>query len=245
MDAWIAARRRWRRQMRVSPHVRERPRRHADAISDSLRYPVLFCHQGEPPLPGSLAVEHGSIVVSGGAGVNTTEIRLQPHTISALRTSRTAAERLSGYPVLVIERHAERPLLVAPLGAGLLAELADLLASLGVETSDSQRVTVVLPLKPHSRDHARTLIQQGPPFPAETIAGTHHAVYLDHDAVVFVFDGPRARGALQRLLRSPSLWRASLLWRDLAAARPYTTDTAGAPSADAELLYSTARRGDE
>jgi hypothetical protein len=208
-------------------------------MGDGIRYPVLFCQQGEPPKAGSLSINNGVILLIGGAQ-ESTQLRLQPHLITGLRTSRSPAERLNGYPVLVIEQQQqETPLLIAPLGAGLLSELAHLLYTLTDEPTNSDRVTVVLPLKPGRRDQARDLIQHGPPFPAEALSGIHHAVYLDQDNVVFVFDGPHAHSALRRLLSRPSLWRASLRWRDLSSAPPYIDDQGTATGASAELLYAT------
>jgi hypothetical protein len=206
-------------------------------MGDGIRYPVLFCKQGEPPKAGSLSVNTGAIVLIGGAR-ESTQLRLQPHLITGLRTSRSPAERLNGYPVLVIEQsQQDSPLLIAPLGAGLLSELAHLLYTLTDEAANSDRVTVVLPLKTGRRDRARDLIRHGPPFPAETLIGIRHAVYLDQDSVLFVFDGPDAHSALRRLLSRPSLWRASLRWRDLSSAPPYIAERGTTTRASAELLY--------
>jgi hypothetical protein len=209
-------------------------------MSEGFRYPVLFCRQGDPPKAGSLSVEGGTIVLAGGSGSNTSEIWLEPQLITDLRTSRAVAERLNGHPVLVIEQETEvSPLLVAPAGTGLLSELARLFYTLTAESADSEHVTVVLPLKPGSRDQARSLVQQGPPFPTETLNRIHHAVYLEDDSVTFVFAGPNAQSVVRQLLRRPSLWRASLRWRDLAAGPPYTTATGTAPNTSSELLYTS------
>ena len=227
-------------KIRVSPNARPgRPRDRA-TMSEGFRYPVLFCRQGDPPKAGSLSIVRGTIVLAGGSGSNSSEIWLEPQLITDLRTSRAAAERLNGYPVLVIEQETDTsPLLVAPLGAGLLSELARLFYTLTAESADSERVTVVLPLKPGSRDQARSLIQNGPPFPTETLNRIHHAVYLEDDSVIFVFDGPHAQSVVRRLLRRPSLWRASLRWHELAAGPPHTTTTGTPPTTSSELLYTS------
>jgi len=201
-----------------------------------LRYPVIFREEGAEPLAGSLTVDDAGLLLSGGAGGELREIRVPIAALTAVRTSHTASERLNGHPVLVLERTDAPPLLIAALGVGLLTELADLLGSLSVETDE--RVAVVLPLRPGSRDAARRLVAQGPPFEPESLPALRHVVYLEPEAVLFLFEGPEARRTVERMMRSPALWRAGLSWREIAAGRPYAADATSMPGAGAELLYS-------
>ena len=193
-------------------------------------YPVLFAEAGEMPRAGSLRLLHDELVLSGGADGDLREVRVTTGDVVAVRTSRTLTERLGGLPVVVIERGGGKPLVVAPIGAGLLTELADLLLALTTEGGRRERVAIAVPLKPNRLDRARELIERGPPFDPETLAGTRHAVYLEGETVLFVFEGRDARRTVERLLRSPALWRASLAWRDCSAGRPQATDLESLPS---------------
>ncbi|HZU19753.1 MAG TPA: hypothetical protein VE982_00910 [Gaiellaceae bacterium] len=198
-------------------------------MEQSFSYPVLFREPGSAPRPGSLALQDGELLLSGGAGVDVRELRVPLGDVDAVRTSRTREERLNGYPVIVIERSTTGPLLVAPLGAGLLTELADLLVSLTFEEDRDERVAVALPLKPNRLERAHELIERGPPFELAALAGVTHTVYVDDERVLFVFEGRHARRTVERLMRGPALWRASLAWRDCAAGRPYATEVETVP----------------
>jgi hypothetical protein len=203
--------------------LRPMPRRTAS-------YPVLFAEPGEAPYAGSLRFLHDGLVLSGGADGNLREARVAIADIVAVRTSRTIKERLGGLPVVVIERAGGEPLVVAPIGAGLLAELADLLVSLTSEGSRGERVAIELPLKPKRLERARELIERGPPFDPRSLAGTAHTVYLDDARVLFVFEGRDARRTVERLMRSPALWGASLAWRECSAGRPQAVDLESLPT---------------
>src|SRR3954469_5013665 len=89
----------------------------AEPAHPVLTYPVLFREPDNPPRPGSLALDGPTLVLSGGARSHTPEIRLPVRNILSVHASRTPQERLSGFPVLVIERSSGEPILIAPLGA--------------------------------------------------------------------------------------------------------------------------------
>jgi hypothetical protein len=211
--------------LRGFPHVARARRCHpaavtAEAAHPVLTYPVLFREPDHPPRPGSLALDGTTLVLAGGVRSNSREIRLPVRNILSVHASRTPQERLSGFPVLVVERSSGGPLLIAPLGAGLLTELTDLLQTLTADAQRTERVALALPLKPGQRERARLLVDRGPPFDVDALEGTQHAVYLTDASVVFVFAGRDARGTVERLMRSPAVWRASLAWRGCAAGRP-------------------------
>jgi hypothetical protein len=85
-------------------------------------------------------------------------------------------------------------------------------------------VVVVAPLKEGAQEAARLLIQGGPPFdPAETSLVRHH-VYLTEREVVFVFEGPDAKTAVEALVGDPGVWKAATAWRDCLAGRPRIAD---------------------
>jgi hypothetical protein len=145
-----------------------------------------------------------------------------PYTeIEGVRIGRDAEERLNSRPTLVLERASAPPLQLDVLGAGMLFELADLLAELTIDRRERyQRVTLVVPLKEQAIEHARTLVAEGPPFDPEEKGLERHEVFLtDHEAV-FLFEGPDAADIVQRLARDPNAWRAAVKWRRLIAATP-------------------------
>lgn len=82
------------------------------------------------------------------------------------------------------------------------------------------RFIVVAPLRPRARAAAQALLADGPPFdPAATTLERHEIFVTDHE-VVFVFEGPEAREAVQKLAGDPGVWRAAAAWRDLLSGRP-------------------------
>lgn len=202
-------------------------------------YPVIFREEGDDPLHGSLGVDSGTLVLRGRAAGVERELRVRVADVATIRISRSRREQLSGHHALVLERHGSPPVLVSPLGAGVLAELADLLGSLAAEARSSEHVAVVLPLKPDAHALARRLIERGPPFDLDELPGIRHSVYLGRASVVFVFEGEGARGVVERLLRRPGLWRAGVAWRECAAGRPHVTSSALVPGDGAELVYTS------
>ncbi len=82
------------------------------------------------------------------------------------------------------------------------------------------RVVVVAGLREGARDTARLLIESGPPFDPETTPLLRHDVYLtDHEAV-FVFEGPDAKRAVERLVGDPGVLRTAAAWRECLDGRP-------------------------
>jgi hypothetical protein len=157
--------------------------------------------------------------VAAGGQLSRREI---PYTeIEGVRIGREAEERLNSRPTLVLERASAPPLQLDVLGAGMLFELADLLAALTIDRRERyQRVTLIVPLKEQAIEHARTLVAEGPPFDPEEKGLERHEVFLtDHEAVFF-FEGPNAADIVQRLARDPNAWRAAVKWRRLIAAAP-------------------------
>ena len=67
---------------------------------------------------------------------------------------------------------------------------------------------------------ARLLIESGPPFdPSETPLTGHH-VHLTENEVIFAFEGPDAKAAVERLIGEASVLRAATAWRECLAGRP-------------------------
>jgi hypothetical protein len=81
-------------------------------------------------------------------------------------------------------------------------------------------VVVVAPLREGARETARLLIESGPPFSPEGTSLTRHHVYLTDRDVVFTFEGPDARAAVEKLVGDPGVWKAATAWRECLAGRP-------------------------
>lgn len=81
-------------------------------------------------------------------------------------------------------------------------------------------IAVIAPLKYGTQAEARGLIAAGPPFDPESTPLVRHEVFLTGDEVVFVFEGPDARLAVDQLIGESSIWRAAMAWRKCLAGRP-------------------------
>jgi hypothetical protein len=82
------------------------------------------------------------------------------------------------------------------------------------------RVVVVAALREDAREAARLLVEAGPPFDPRRASLTAHEVYLTDREVVFVFEGPDAKAAVEALVGEPGVVRAASAWRDCLAGRP-------------------------
>jgi len=159
--------------------------------------------------------------------------------VREVRIIRGQHERLNGLVALALELADEPPVIVAPIGPGLLHEVADLLASATGERIRAERVVVAVSLAPGTDDDVRALVAKGPPVEPAELGLRAHEVWLDERSheVVFVFEGDDARRKVERAARAPALWRAGLAWRRCIAGRPRLL--AGTrPPGGAELLYS-------
>jgi hypothetical protein len=81
-------------------------------------------------------------------------------------------------------------------------------------------IAVIAPLKYGVQAEARGLIAAGPPFDPESTPLVRHEVFLTGDEVVFVFEGPDARLAVDQLIGESSIWKAAMAWRKVLAGRP-------------------------
>jgi hypothetical protein len=95
-------------------------------------------------------------------------------------------------------------------------------------------LVVVAPLKEGARETARLLIEGGPPFEPRATSLVRHLVYLTDREVVFVFEGPDAKAAVERLIGDPGVWKAATAWRDCLAGRPRLAEEAFAWSRESE-----------
>jgi len=87
------------------------------------------------------------------------------------------------------------------------------------------RIAVVVPLRPGAHEAARQLIGDGPPFNLDETPLVEHCIFLtDHEAV-FVFEGPEAREAVERVLGEADVWQAATAWRAILASKPRLAET--------------------
>jgi hypothetical protein len=171
---------------------------------------------------GKAELSPQSLRLEGVAAEGQLTRREIPYTeIEGVRIGREPDERLNSRPTLVLERGSAPPLQLDVLGAGMLFELADLLAALTIDRRERyQRVTLIVPLKEHAIEHARMLVAEGPPFDADEKGLERHEVFLTDREAVFLFEGPNAAEIVQSLARDPSAWRAAVKWRRLLAGAP-------------------------
>lgn len=88
------------------------------------------------------------------------------------------------------------------------------------------RFVVVAPLRAGARAGALTLLADGPPFDPAGTSLERHDVFVTDREVVFLFEGPEARDAVQTLAGDPAVWRAGAKWSELLAGRPRIADDA-------------------
>jgi len=87
------------------------------------------------------------------------------------------------------------------------------------------RIAVVVPLRLGARENARQLIESGPPFQLDDTPLVEHCVYLTDYEAVFVFEGPEAREAVERVLGEADVWQAATAWRAILASKPRLAET--------------------
>jgi len=179
-------------------------------------------------------VAHGKVVLdrdmlrlegSSAEGLSRREIRYTE--IEGVRVGRGPDERLNSRPTLVLERRSAPALQLDVLGAGMLFELADVLAALTLDRQERyERVTLVVPLKRNVLEQARALVAAGAPFDPEEQGLQRHEVFLTDREAVFLFEGLAAGDVVQRLARDPGAWRAAVKWRPLLAGAPRLAESA-------------------
>jgi hypothetical protein len=164
---------------------------------------------------GELVLERQHAILRGsGADGSVARRRLPYAEVTRVRVGRSPEERLAGGRTVILERGPAAALRIAPLGPGLLSELAEMLAQLSGEVSgDVEWVVVVVPLKPARRARAAALLAQGAPFDPEEAGFESHDVFLTEREVIFLFRGRQVTEAVRRLAGAPELWRAALDWR--------------------------------
>jgi len=231
--------RRDRRADTCPMNVRGRPQ--------AARYAVVFRAGPGAPASGALVIQEDSVLLEGRDADRRVEVSVPYQELLEVRIGRRPEERLHGRPTLLVSRANGPQVQIEPFGAGLLHEIADLLATLANERSRSgEEVVVIVPLKEGCMAHVKELVAQGPPFDPAALGFTDHRVLLTVDQAILVFVGPKVRTTLERATRDPTLWRAGLAWRGCIAGRPrLSTIRADELRPDAQLVYSWAANGEQ
>ncbi len=172
-------------------------------------YPVLWSEAEGQPVAGRLTPGREALKLEGSQNGHLVQRSLAYRDLDGVRIGRADSDLLSGRPTLVVEQHDAPDVLVRPLGAGLLFELADLLAELCSRSEPTEQVAVVLSLRPDALEAAHALVAEGPPFdPADTSLARHEVFLTDREAI-FVFSGADACESVRRIMRETGVWEKS------------------------------------
>jgi hypothetical protein len=181
-------------------------------------YGVVWREGTHPPIPGKLELRARGLRLEGLASV----CDLPYAGVSSVRVGRTRGDRIDGRPSVVVERRFGPPVAISTVAQpSLIGEIAERLASLQLGGEQNAHVIVVLPIKPASREAVRDLLEEGPPFDPDRVAGLdRHEVFLTQAEVVFRFDSRLGGDALAPLLTEPDVWAAAGAWREHVAGPP-------------------------
>lgn len=203
------------------------------------RYGVVFRIGTSGPTAGELVVDDRNFTLVGGSVDDPIELSIAYSALRDVRIGRNTEERLNGRRALKLARRDGPVVQVAPLGFGLLHELADLLAVLAIQQEDgNEQVVVIVPLKTGCVERAKELVAKGPPFDPAALGLQRHQIFVSGHTALFVFVGPTVREKLGQATRNPSFWRAGLAWRACIAGPPRLTKPGEAlPAQRGQPLY--------
>jgi hypothetical protein len=201
-------------------------------VDTAASYPVLWSDSDHGPVTGTLTVDRDTVVLNGGRPGQIVQRSIAHRDLVGVRVGRGPGDLLAGRPAIVVERHRATALLVRPLGAGLLSELADLLARLCETTELVEQVAVVLPLRPGALGTARELVAEGPPFDLAEAEIERHAVFLTEREAIFVFSGADACDHVRRFMDDTDVWRAADRWAACLDGPPRLAEATFSFSAD-------------
>ena len=184
-------------------------------------YAVIWREGDGPVFAGKLELETDRLYLEGsGPEGALRRLGILFADLAGVRIGRAPAERMGGRPSLTLDRRGREPVHIGEVGGlGVVLDLGHFLAELRERAQDS-RVAVVVPLKRESRERVQELVRGGPPFDPGKASLRGHHVYVSDREVVFVFEGPDVRRAIEQLVRTPAAWRAAAAWRDCLAGRP-------------------------
>lgn len=199
------------------------------------RFAVVF-RDGPHQATGALDVEDDRLLLHGRTATGELRLEIPLSELSEVRVCRQPAERLNGYPTLMLDRKSLPTVQVAPLGIALLPEITELLVSL-TRPDEGDTLLVVVPLRPGCLSRARELLAKGPPLDPASLGLSSHDVYLSESEAVFVFCGSNVRAQVNKAVRHPAVWRAGLAWQRCFADTPQLFQAVVPPSSATEPAY--------
>ena len=180
-----------------------------------ISYPVSWVEPDGSPGSGRLELGTDALLLAGRNGSSEVRRAFPYRNMSGLRIARGAHERLQDRPTLIVDLDGGRSLRIAGVAQpGIVSELASRLSALRHDRRLSERLALVVPLKPGARPKAAALLAQGPPFDPERVGLENHEVFLTDHEVVFVFEGVPAV-LLDRVADNESIWAAAAAWEEL------------------------------
>ena len=185
--------------------------------------PVTYAVSWEEPDgaagSGRLELRHRALVLHGQNGVGAVTHAFPYADMTTVRVGRGEGERLSDRPTLVVDLASGGSLRVAGVAQpGIVAELATRLAAARHDPGATERVALVVPLKPRRRAAAEKLLAAGPPFDPKELGLDGHEVFLTENEAVFVFEGVPST-LLERSAEDESIWAAAAAWEPLIDGR--------------------------
>jgi hypothetical protein len=84
----------------------------------------------------------------------------------------------------------------------------------------AQRIAIIGKLKPGSFERAEQIIEQGPPYALDDAGLERHSVFVGHDYVVFVFEGPGVERIVGDLVDHPVVAAEFSVWGPLLDGTP-------------------------
>ena len=178
-------------------------------------YGVVWREGSGPLARGKLELLPQTVRLEGMTGSEATTREIAYDLLSEIRIGRSAAERIDGRTSLVLAPRTGDTVSIASVAqAGVVAEIAERLAALQLDTDSRRRIAVVLPLREEGHDAVRELLAGGPPFDPEALGLDRHQVYLTGSEAVFIFESSLGAKALEPLLQSPELWQSAAAWHD-------------------------------
>jgi len=192
----------------------------------STSYAVTWQRGEQETRAGRLELLPGGLTLDGSGTNGAASETIDFGDLLDVRIGRAASDRLSGRQTLVLERRGGAPVRIASVvQPGVIAELAEHLASRLREENVMSRAVVVLPLREGASERAAQLLRSGPPFDPEEVGLDRHHVFLNDEEAVFVFEADDLEAA-ERLIGGETFWNAAAAWKELVAGPPRIADDA-------------------
>jgi hypothetical protein len=216
-----------------------------------MSYGVVW-RQGTSDLArGKLELLPRAMRLEGMTGSEPTSREIPYDVLSEIRVGRKPEERLDGRLCLVLaSRSGEPPLAIASVAqTGVVGELAERLSALQADARAHRPIAVVLPIRHGSREAARALLAEGPPFDPVALGLDRHHVLLTESEAIFIFESTLGSSALESLLGDAHLLESAAVWHEHLAGPPRIAEdvyswTRPSPEIDRSLLPPGLRNGD-